>query len=1160
MAQTTAFPRNWFVVRRLLLWGGGVFALFSLVAVVFQAVGLYQIGINVTPGLVLGYVAPDSAADIAGLEVGDLLWKLDGQPVYSRNHFRFLRRPYQAGDTMRITAIRSGLAQDYDLVLQRSDDAIQNALVLFLVGLSFLVIGGLVSFLRLAEKEAQLFYLCCCALAFSYGVVYARSPWLGLLENMAFFVPSFIVHFFLVFPVRRPWISKRWVQLLIYAPGAILFAVVSLTALAILRVDVLYVLTASPRYEAFGAFIGLALLLYTYGTITDRAIRQQIKWIIWGVGSAVTLNLFVILFRHIGPLSHLSSVLLANWSVMVVPVSFLFSIVRYRLFDIDTVINKSFVYALLSLIVILLYLLSTRFSQVFGLQVDFTRPIPVAILIILLSVLLDPLRHLIQTLVDRIMYWRRPNYQQIMQDFSQDMVASLELNRLLDVLLRYLAEITSSERVQVFLLDLRRGEYTCSAASGTRHGEDSFSPSHALVRAFDTEGEILCIPEDVSGVGDSAVEVGIEAFMRQHGLVLCIPFRSRRMLLGWFAVGAQRSGALYTLDERRFLSALADQAAVSIQNALLYDDSQRRAHQLSILNQIGGILASTLDLHNLLNLLLARLVDVFAVESASLLLLDSQTGELVFEVAQGRGGAPVVGLRVPAQAHSIASMVMHTGKPFLSNNIQAESQWYPRIDEQTGFTTQQLICVPIVQQDEQIGVIEVVNRTDGAPFTTEDMELLIGLAGQASTAIQSAQLYASTDQALAERVEELSTMQEIDRQLNATLDFERVMDLTLKWATSATHADAGSLGLVVDDADRQGIWIVAAHGYPLPVGQYQENLWPLGQGVVGQVVSSAEIVCLPDVREPLPHLGGYPAVRSELVAPIVREQRVIGILDLLSNRLNGFGDQDKAFVSRLAGHAAIAIENARLYAQVKRANDSKTEFVSLVSHELKAPMTIIKGYAELIEITMAEMLRPDQKKLLRIIMSNVEQMQTLINDLLQLARLESGQLALECYPVRVQAVLGEVLTSLRHSIDEKELEISLDAPGEVPMVCADPVRLNQILVNLIGNAIKYTPEGGSIRLSIQVQPEHRLRDGEVETQHFVCYAIQDTGIGISPEDQARLFQRFFRANHIYVRDQSGTGLGLSITKTLVEMQGGRIWAKSELGKGSTFYFTVPVAD
>jgi signal transduction histidine kinase len=589
-------------------------------------------------------------------------------------------------------------------------------------------------------------------------------------------------------------------------------------------------------------------------------------------------------------------------------------------------------------------------------------------------------------------------------------------------------------------------------------------------------------------------------------------------------------------------------------------DAQNRAQQLAILNRIGHILTSTLDFEELLDRLLAALVEIFSVEAASFLLIGEDSEELVFWAVHGPGGENLVGTRLPVSIRSIASLVAHTGESIMSNDVRADPRWYPKIDEKTGLSTRQLICAPLLQRDKRIGVIEIINRLDGSPFADQDVDLLVALASQASIAIENAQLYVSTDRALAERVDELSTMQEIDRQLNATLDFDHVLDLTLQWAMDMTRADAGCVSLVVDDKGQRGIWLAAARGYPMSLVDYRQKLVPIGQGIIGQVATTAKVTYCDDTSKSSQYFPERASTCSELAVPVVRERRVIGVLNLESDKSNGFNERDREFAIRLADHAAISLENARLYQEVKRANESKSEFVDLVSHELKAPMTVIKGYAELIDLTMADLFDQDQHDLLLTIMSNVEQMQALISDLSQIARLESGSLSLERYPLSIHIVVGDVLASFRHSVEEGELVISLNLPSDLPRVYADPVRLNQVLMNLVGNAVKYTPRGGRIKISARLLAEPGMIGGPAQSLRFLCCTVRDSGIGISPKDQACLFQRFFRANHPFVRKQPGTGLGLSITKTLVEMHGGDIWFESELGKGSVFSFTVPIAE
>jgi signal transduction histidine kinase len=290
------------------------------------------------------------------------------------------------------------------------------------------------------------------------------------------------------------------------------------------------------------------------------------------------------------------------------------------------------------------------------------------------------------------------------------------------------------------------------------------------------------------------------------------------------------------------------------------------------------------------------------------------------------------------------------------------------------------------------------------------------------------------------------------------------------------------------------------------------------------------------------------ATGAMLSAPLEVGDRVIGALSV-GNRVSArsFSGHDCQLLLALADYAAIAIENSRLYDEVRLADRAKSEFVSFVAHELRTPMTSIRGYAELLAKGAVGPLTPQQEEFLATILSNAERMQVLVSDLRDISRIELGQLQLELKPVRLTEALENGLQATRAQIDARSQRLELDVPDDLPPVYADPARLEQVLINLLSNAYKYTPEGGHIRVRA------RRQNGDVH-----C-AVSDSGIGISPEDQARLFTKFFRSEDPAVREMPGTGLGLCIVKSLVELQGGHIIVESQLGRGTTFAFTVPVA-
>jgi signal transduction histidine kinase len=228
------------------------------------------------------------------------------------------------------------------------------------------------------------------------------------------------------------------------------------------------------------------------------------------------------------------------------------------------------------------------------------------------------------------------------------------------------------------------------------------------------------------------------------------------------------------------------------------------------------------------------------------------------------------------------------------------------------------------------------------------------------------------------------------------------------------------------------------------------------------------------------------------------------------------------------------------------ANRSKTEFVSVVSHELKLPMTSIKGYSDLMLSGATGQLNENQTNFLTTIRNNVNRMATLVSDLADISRIENGNLRLEPREVPVWDVIDEVVTLTRTQVTQKNQTVTVDIPKELPKAWCDRNRLAQILTNLISNANKYTPEGGAIIV-------HATREN-----NLIQIKVEDNGLGMMPEDQQKLFSKFFRSADDKVREAPGTGLGLSISKNLIELQGGKIWFESEFRKGTSFYFTVPI--
>jgi len=635
-----------------------------------------------------------------------------------------------------------------------------------------------------------------------------------------------------------------------------------------------------------------------------------------------------------------------------------------------------------------------------------------------------------------------------------------------------------------------------------------------------------------------------------------VPLTAGDQAIGVMTVSSFDPTVTYADEQLSFFSAIADQAAAILDKARLYREMGERAQQLSALNEVGKVITSTLDLRTVLGLITSKAVELLQAEAGSLVLVDRDTGELVFEVTAGPGSANLVGTRLPPGT-GVVGTVVQEGKPVTIKDARSDQRWYHGLDDRTEFITHSIIAVPMTSRGRAIGAIELLNRRDGVPFDEDDERLLTAFAANAAVSIENARLFTQTDQALAARVEELSNMQRIDRELNATLNYNRVMGLTMDWALRMTGADIGLVAVIADTEDGgRGLRFLANHGYPEEsLTSDDGGLWPLEQGTIGRVVRTGKPELVEDVKSDRDYLPLVSGMVAQLAVPIRREEQIIGVIALESGQEGRLNREALDLISRLADHAAIAIENARLFDEVRRANDAKTEFVSFVSHELKQPMTSIKGYADLLVKGAAGELNELQRNFLETVRSNADRMNRLISDLLDISRIESGRLQLTFDDISVGQVIEDALRTIRRQIETKQQTLHVDVPSEELTVKGDRDRLVQILTNLVSNAHKYTPAGGGIAVRAQ-----RWLDGQngVGREEFVLCSVTDTGIGISPTDQERLFTKYFRADDPAVQDVAGTGLGLIITKSLVEMHGGQIWVKSEPGKGSTFAFTVPI--
>ena len=396
---------------------------------------------------------------------------------------------------------------------------------------------------------------------------------------------------------------------------------------------------------------------------------------------------------------------------------------------------------------------------------------------------------------------------------------------------------------------------------------------------------------------------------------------------------------------------------------------------------------------------------------------------------------------------------------------------------------------------------------------------------------------------------ELTTLQDIDRELNAKLDVRRAMTITLEWAMRQSQDQAGFLG-VPDDGRIQ---VIAAQGYAYELSNGAANWLPLHQ-----VPAALDAVNSGRIEQLSPMNGGglLRHAQSQIAIPVLRESDVIAVLVLENTVSKTWQPPMVEFLGRLRDHAAMAIANAQMYEAVQAANLAKTEFVSFVSHELKIPMTSIKGYADMLLSPSFGEPNEMQTKFLKTIRANVDRMARLVSDLTDVSRIEAGHLSLETTAIRMPDIVADVLESTRAQIHEKNQQLVVKVSDDLPSVWGDRGRLVQILTNLVSNAYKYTQENGRITIHAEIV---QYQD-DAQAQPMVQVSVADTGLGIKEEDKSKIFGKFMRVDDDEALKSPGTGLGLNITKSLVEMHGGHIWFESEFREGTTFYFALPAAE
>jgi len=471
------------------------------------------------------------------------------------------------------------------------------------------------------------------------------------------------------------------------------------------------------------------------------------------------------------------------------------------------------------------------------------------------------------------------------------------------------------------------------------------------------------------------------------------------------------------------------------------------------------------------------------------------------------------------------------------------------------------LAVPLMREDVPIGSIHM-RRTEVRPFTDKQIALLKTFADQAVIAIENVRLFKELEdrtRELAQSVGELKALGEVGQAVSSTLDLQTVLSTIVGRAVQLSGTDSGVI--YEYEEDRQEFHLRASH-------RMEEELvetiraTPIrpGEGATGQATTTrtpVEITNLLDERElgatrlrPIAARLGY---RSVLAVPLLREERILGALTVWRKEVGSFSAEVVNLLQTFATQSALAIQNARLFREIQEkghqlelASKYKSQFLASMSHELRTPMNAVLGYTRMLLMNVYGELPEKVRDVHGRIDKSGRHLLGLINDVLDFSKIEAGQLTLVLNPYSIKDVIQSVVTSTQSLATEKNLALKITVPPELLAASGDERRISQVLLNLVGNAIKFTDSG-------EVRIEVTSADGS-----FVV-SVSDTGPGIAATDQENIFEEFSQAEgSTSAQKKGGTGLGLAIAKRIVELHGGKIRVESEVGKGSKFIFTLPL--
>jgi GAF domain-containing protein len=729
---------------------------------------------------------------------------------------------------------------------------------------------------------------------------------------------------------------------------------------------------------------------------------------------------------------------------------------------------------------------------------------------------------------------------------------TLELQAVLDKTVEHVSSALDAEQAVIYLLDADH-QHLISHATSSKLQEE-YLQGLTFTLGQGTVGRIAETRRPLH-TQDTQTDPHYLVVASPGGKVRCtlgVPLTVQNELIGVLEVVNKKGHRHFTPADEALLSAFGGQVALAIHNARLYRETQRRVEDLAALGRASEAINRTLSLDEILRAAIqAAAALVPSQQGVALLLREEQSDHLSLALCQG------FETLVPGALELITLGASdHEGVRLVHDFLTHDSFTYES-QEPTS-----LVSVPLRGREEAIGLIIL-----GAPLPPlETARLLQTLGDMVAIAIEKARLHEETRRRLAE----VSTLYTLANQITTVLDLNRILETTV---TIISHAlDCQGCCLHLHDPQTGELTLQASSGWGR--GEREAADLELINQVSRRVLREGHPINLTDLRSRTSANASQSgdtsvlksegeetdssSIRSLLVVPLITKNTLIGTLTIDDEAPEAFGMNEGRLLTIAAAQVSVAIENARLLRnlhdralqleqaleELRELHRLKTEFLQNVSHELRTPLTFIKSYVQLIlEGAMGE-INPDLHGPLGIIDQRTDAMIRLVNDVISLEQMDMGKY--EFQPVSLVEVATRAVQGAAMAAKKSNINLELELSDDLPLLHADPGRLGQVFDNLLGNAIKFSPAGKTIKVRV-------MRDGA-----FARADVEDQGIGIPADKLDQIFDRFYQVDGSTTRRYAGTGLGLAIVKSIVESHGGQIIVESALGAGSTFSFILPI--